>query len=140
VVFAADKLEQRKDLARGKPWVASSRYPEYGCTSPAQVCSKSDIYFFSTNNELNPSIEWDLGAAQRVSGLRVDNRVDCCIERAVPLLVEVSLDHKTWKETARRDDEFATWKAAFAPVQARWVRLRVPRATLLHLTRVRILR
>jgi hypothetical protein len=139
VSFASDKIEQARDLSRGKPWVASSRYPEYGCTSPAQVCPNSDIYFFCTNEEDNPRIEWDLGSPKRVSGVRVNNRTDCCVERAVPLIVEVSLDHQAWKEVAHRTEEFTTWKASFAPVQARYVRFRAPRRTFLHFTGVRIL-
>jgi hypothetical protein len=135
---AKDRVERARDLARGKPWVASSRYPELGCTSPAQECPNSDIYFFSTNFENGPHIEWDLGKPERVSGLRVDNRHDCCTDRSVPLVVEVSLDHKTYKEVARRTQEFDRWKVKFFPVEARWVRLRVPRPTLLHLTGVRI--
>jgi hypothetical protein len=138
--LVADRVERAHDLARGKPWAASSRYPTYGCTSPAQECENSDVYFFSTDLEENPHIDWDLGKPQAVSGVRVDNRVDCCSDRAVPLVVEVSLDHVTWREVARRTEEFTTWKARFAPAQARWVRLRIPRRTLLHLVRVRILR
>ena len=135
----ADKVEQARDLARGKPWVASSRYPEFGCTSPAQECPKSDIYFFATVDQLDPSIEFDLGKPEKVSAVRVFNRGDCCAERAVPLVVEASLDHKTWKQVARRNDAFKVWKAAFPTVQARWVKLHSPRRTLLHFTRVRIL-
>jgi hypothetical protein len=136
----ADKREQARDLARGRPWVASSRYPEFGCTSPAQECPNSDIYFFATADEDNPKIEWDLGEPKSVSGVRATNRSDCCSDRAVPLVVEVSLDHTNWKEVARRNEDFSSWKATFPSVKARWVRLRVARHSLFHLTSVRILR
>ena len=72
--------------------------------------------------------------------MRVDNRTDCCSERAVPLIVETSVDHLRWSEAARRIEDFTSWKTAFPARNARWVRLRVPRRTLLHLTGVRIFR
>jgi hypothetical protein len=139
VWLVRDRMEQARDLAKGRPWVASSRYPEFGCVSPAQECPNSDVYFFSTDFQDNPTIEWDLGKPERVSGVRVKNRKEVS-DRAVPLIVEVSLDHVTWKEVARRNDDFGSWKGSFPAVQARWVRLRVPRQTLLHLRAVRILR
>jgi hypothetical protein len=135
----ADKLEDARDLAKGKPWVASSRFPSLGCTSPAQVCPNSEIYFFATVEQNDPSIEFDLGKPEKVSALRVFNRLDCCTDRAVPLVIETSLDHKTWKQVARHDEIFKVWKATFPTVQARWVKLHVPRKSLLHFTRVRIL-
>jgi hypothetical protein len=135
-----DRTEQWRDLARGKPWVASSKHPDGGCVSPAQECGpNSRSYFFGTQLEENPSIEFDLQAPRTVSGVHVFNRVDCCPDRAVPLVVEASLDHKTWKQVARRNELFTDWKGTFPSVQARWVRFRVPRRTLLHFTGVRIL-
>jgi hypothetical protein len=71
--------------------------------------------------------------------VRVRNRRNCCSERAVPLVVEVSTDNEHWLEVTRNEQDFSEWKGSFAPVQARWVRLRVPRKTVLHLRRVRVL-
>lgn len=131
--------ESRSDLARGKPWTASSKYPEGGCPSPAQSCPGESRYFFSTNEEDAPWFEVDLGRVEQVSAVRVHNREDCCSDRAVPLVVELSRDRKTWNEVARRTTDFRSWKASFATTPARWVRLRVPRRTYLHLTSVRVL-
>jgi hypothetical protein len=131
------ELRERSDLAPGKPWHASSQLVGI-CVSPAQQCSESTGYFFHTTEELNPWIEFDLGVPRRVSSVQVDNRKDCCPERAIPLIVEVSADHRNWRQVARQDAEFTTWSAAFTPVQGRWVRLRVLNRTFLHLDRVRI--
>lgn len=134
-----NRLEAGRDLAVGKAWTASSHLPDVGCTSPLQICSASPDYFFHTLEEDNPWLTIDLGAQKSISAVRVKNRADCCADRAVPLLIETSLDNKSWQRAARRTEEFTDWKAKFAPVTARFVRLQVPRRTLLHLQAVRVL-
>jgi len=131
--------ELRNDLAQGKPWRASSKYQDLGCTSPEQECPNNPPVFFCTLEEKEPWIEFDLGSAKEISAVQVDNRADCCSERAVPLIVEVSENHKRWRTVGRRDTDFTTWRADFQPVKARWVRLKAQRVTFLHLQRVRIL-
>jgi hypothetical protein len=121
--YGLELVEQARDIARAKPWVASSRWPQGGCPSPVQDCVESPGYFFSTAQDDNPWVEFDLGSLQTVSGFRIANRVDCCWDRAIPLVVEVS-----------------TWKGHFPSARARWVRLRVPRTSYLHLSGVRLFR
>jgi hypothetical protein len=137
-VWERNTREGRRDLAEGKPWRASSMF-QPGCVSPAQVCSESPTLFFHTIEEKDPWIEFDLGTVQEVSGVRADNRTDCCADRAIPLVVEVSENHKRWRTVARQDVEFTSWRATFGPVKARWVRLKAHKVTYLHLSRVRIL-
>ena len=108
--------------------------------SPAQQCEESPDYFMHTQDEHDPWLEFDLGSAQRVSAVRVDNRTDCCSERTAPLVVEVSTDHQKWRAVARRDAVFSSWLGTFSPTDARWVRLRLDKQAPLHLTGVRILR
>ena len=131
--------EDRNDLAEGKAWRTSSRLDGAGCTSPEQVCAESPGFFFHTLEEKDPTVEFDLGRSREFSVVQVENRKDCCTERAFPLVVEVSDDHKQWRAVARRDATFTTWRATFAPAQARWLRLRADKVTFLHLARVRIL-
>jgi hypothetical protein len=133
-------LERRRDVAHGRPWTASSNFGSGGCQSPVQSCSDSPTFFFHTQEEANPSFTIDLESVQRVSGVHVVNRGDCCLERAVPLVVEVSLDQKVWQRVAQRTAEFSDWKATFRTIPARWVRLTVERRTMLHLQEVRVLR
>jgi hypothetical protein len=131
-------LRESRELAHGKPWRASSALPGDGCKSPAQVCAESPSFFFHTHEEDNPWVEFDLGAAKSVSAIQVDNREDCCSDRAFPLAVEVSTDHKTWKTVVRKDEDFKSWRATFESVNARWVRLHVLKHTYFHLAGVRI--
>jgi hypothetical protein len=125
------------DLALGQPWRASS-VGHGACTSPAQDCGSE--FFFHTQNETGPWLEIDLGSLRTFSEVRVKNRGDCCSERAVPLLVEVSDDRQRFREVARRGEDFQLWSAEFEPVTARYVRLRSPVSTTLHLRQVAVLR
>ncbi len=131
-------LEPALDLAAGKPWVASSN-GEAACESPAQRCSSARDFFFHTKEEENPWLEIDLQAPRRFSALRVINRQDCCGERAVPLVAEVSTDHQTWRQVAHQSEPFDAWHPRFPALAARWLRLRVPRRSHLHLYEVRVL-
>ncbi len=141
VVWTRSLQERRRDIARGKEWRASSAFPGITpCASPAQECTESPFFFFHTLDEDKPWIEIDLGSKQRFTGTRIVNREDCCADRAVPLAVEVSSDHKSWREVARRTEVFGDWKASFNPVSARWVRVRTLKRATLHLHRVMILR
>jgi hypothetical protein len=135
-----DWNDERRDLARKATWTTSSNYPSGGCSSPEQVCVQGVNYFFHTGMEQNPSIVFDLGGRKGISRVVVGNRLDCCPERAVPLVVSVSDDQKTWREVARKTESFTTWQAKFPRVRARYVKLHVAGgAMILHLSRVRIL-
>ena len=131
-------LEPRRDLAAGKAWRASST-GENACVSPAQQCGANRDFFFHTNEEDEPWLEIDLASPQSFSALRVVNRQDCCSERAVPLIAEVSGDHRNWRPVGQQRETFDTWVPRFPSVTARWVRLRVARRSTLHLYEVRVL-
>jgi F5/8 type C domain len=131
--------EFRSDLALGKPWRASSKFGSDGCVTPEQECADGPGFFFHTNEEDNPWIEIDLGSEQAFSKVETENRKDCCSERAVPIVVETSQDHENWQLVSRRNAPFSTWWASFPTAHARWVRLRLPNHTYLHLSRVRII-
>ena len=131
--------EVKNDLAAGRAWRTSSVSGGIGCKSPAQVCTDAPDYFFHTAEEERPWVEFDLGSVQSIAAVRVENRRDCCAERAVPLSVEISTDQKHYREVLHKADTFRSWKGEFSPVKARYVRLRASRKTLLHLAAVRVL-
>ena len=81
----------------------------------------------------------DLQTVKRIGRVTVVNRSDCCLERAHPLVIEVSTDGTSWKEVARRTELFRTWRATFGVQQSRYVRLRALRRTHLHFKDVRVL-
>lgn len=125
------------DLASGKKWTASSQ-TEIWVESGKIVDAPGPQVLFHTKEEESPWFMIDLETPTRVASVDVLNRQDCCRERAVPLVVELSNDTKAWREVARRDEVFSQWKASFAAQDARYVRLRVPRKTHLHLQRIGI--
>ena len=130
--------EQSRELADGKSWRASSNYGG-GCRSPRQDCKEKSGYFFHTAvTDKSPWVEFDLATTQPITRVEVENRRDCCFDRASPLVVEVSVDHQKWQEVARHEGEFESWRTIFPAASARWVRLRVLKTTALHLYRVRI--
>lgn len=131
--------EKQRDIAINRPWRVSSTGVAR-CKSPEQSCGGSSDYFFHTAEEDRPWVELDLGSVRSIAGVIVENRKDCCGERATPLILEVSKDQDRFREITRRDAAFQTWKAEFAPVEARYVRLRANRRTMLHLASVRVLR
>jgi len=134
-----DHQEQARDLAAGKPWTTSSSSGGLGCQSPLQLCAESPDFFFHTQEERNPWVEIDLGAATHFSAVRVINRRDCCFDRALPLVVEVSADHEHYREIGRRVAPFSSWLLE-APADARYVRIRIAGRNILHLAQVRVLR
>jgi hypothetical protein len=135
--FAADALERRREVSGGKEWRASSQHMS-ACKSPQQRCRSN--FFFHTKEENEPWVRLDLGETTTVSAVSIENRQDCCAERALPLVVEVSTDGKSFREVARRSEGFQSWKAKFAPVDARFVRARVEGKSMLHLNRFRVFR
>ncbi len=141
--FVAKSLKARydltRDLAPSASWKASSLYNECWCESPAQSCEACPNFFFHTEEENKPSIVFDLHSVQSLSGIVVENRRDCCFERALPLIVQVSSDEQHWKTVATRKDEFSTWRESFPTEQARWVKLSVGHRSFLHLASVRLL-
>jgi hypothetical protein len=125
-------INLKPSLTEGRPWQASSTLDV--CKPKEHWCADAvtDI-FFCTADENNPWVEFDLGDRKTFSRLVVKNRSDCCPDRAVPLVLEVSDDRTNWREVARRDDTFSTWRAKFPATRARYARLRVLRRSILHL-------
>jgi hypothetical protein len=92
--------------------------------------------FFHTAEEESPWVEIDLGELRAIDRVMVENRDDLAADRAVPLVVELGDPERHYHEVARRVDVFDRWTATFPKQQARYVRLLVPRKTILHLKNV----
>jgi hypothetical protein len=125
------------NLAAGKSWRASSRLDNWTDTGIISDKPAPDL-FFHTKGEDAPWIIVDLETVRRLHRVEITNRLDCCRDRAQPLEVEVSKDGSTWKRVAYRRIEFREWNPSFSPTDARFVRLRIPRPSLLHLARLAV--
>jgi hypothetical protein len=125
------------NLARATPWRTSSTYAE--CHPKQFECAgaSTDI-FFHTHVEKNPWFEYDFGAPLAFSSLTVRNRLDYGLELSSPIVAEVSNDGKTYREVARREDWFTTWRPSFPKQHARYLRLRVLRTSAFHLKSVAV--
>ncbi len=122
------------NLAEVAPWRTSSANGELPASGIGFHPPEGRFnIFFNTREEASPWIEFDLGAVRNVSYLSVNNRMDCCQERAAPLALEVSTDRTRWTEVVRQTERFYYWREWFAPRPARFVRLRALRPTQLHL-------
>jgi hypothetical protein len=130
-VLAAILAASPRDLARNRPWKASSVEPT--CDFTYRVCGGRLVdVFFHTLDEDSPWVMVDLGEPKTVSTVAIANRPDCCKERPVPLAIEVSDDGRVFREVARQDAPFETWRAHFPSTTARFVRARSMRKTVLH--------
>lgn len=138
-LLIAGAQDERYNLALRASWTASSDARVGGCRSPAQNCTEGQNYFFHTRLEREPFVKFDLGKVRSFSRITVQNRLDCCIERAVPLVIEVSSDGTTWSRVARNARVFTVWRAKFPRVRARFVKIGLPSNGILHLSGVRIL-
>lgn len=137
VVSGVTKFAGPVDLAHGKPWSASSKL--FDCHPDRIDCGgvRTSI-FFHTAEQQDPWVSIDLGSPTAFSSLTVVNRRDAAKDRAVPLVAEVSDDQATWRQIARSDQEFSTWRPTFEKTTARYVRLRAARRTFLHLEAVKV--
>jgi len=137
VVLVIALWPEKKDLAKGVPWRTSSVAAI--CHPEKSECGevKTDI-LFHTNLEKEPWFEYDFGTPITFSSLTIKNRSDYGPERAVPLVVEVSNDDKSFTEVARREAVFSTWKPSFTPQHARYLRLRIARDSMLHLEAIKV--
>jgi hypothetical protein len=137
VSLASLVLGGHRDLAHNHLWRTSSQLAVCLPVEQGGCPSRSGI-FFHTAEEPSPWIEYDLILPTKFSSVLVENARDGFRARAVPLIVEVSDDQKTWKEIARVMHEFREWKTSFPTVKARYVRFRVARRSFLHLARIEI--
>lgn len=128
---------EKVDIAAGKTWTQSSKWAD--CDPAAGKCGTATTkILFHTHEEEGPWVQYDLGQPMEFSSMMIKNRQDGYAERAVPLVVEVSDDGKTFREVIRQDDEFSVWEPEFDEQKARYVRLRAARKTILHLEEVQI--
>lgn len=128
---------EKPDIARNKPWQASSALAQ--CNPEQAECAGTrTLIRFHTKYQDNPWFEYDMQAPVQFSSMTIRNRGDGNSERAVPLIVEVSDDRQTYREIARKKSDFSVWRPSFPAQQARYVRLRVPRSTFLHLEEVQV--
>jgi hypothetical protein len=140
LALAKAKLLPR-DIALGKPVHPSSQKnapPDGQSLVDGDTGTSVGVH---TNVEDNPNVVIDLEAPYWLQTVKVYNRMDGWFDDCLPLVVEVSLDGKTYDEIARRETHFGTsppWILDASGHPARYVRLRVPRKGYLALSEVEV--
>ena len=124
-----------RDLAAGRPWTASSA--DNGMAASGVGPSSEAPLFFHTTNSLNPWIEIDLGGEHVIRSVLVENRRECCQERALPLNVEV-WNGDAWQLVAQRRTTFSVWKYDVGPIRGQRIRFLHPGTNYLHLKRISV--
>jgi hypothetical protein len=123
------------DLLAGRPFKPSSEWAK--CDAARARCGgASTRILFHTNEEPKPFVEYDLGRTALLRRVEVTNRRDAGSERAVPLVIQSSVDGQHWSELGRRDYWFDVWRVDLPKTQARYLKLFVDRRSILHLERV----
>jgi len=127
------------DIALGKPVHASSLRHK----APAGLVDGEigTSFGFESGVEDNPSIVIDLQATYRIDRVDVYNRVDGWFNDCLPLVVELSLDGKSYREIGRRETYFSAdppWAIAGHGQPARYVRVRVARRSYLTLSEIEV--
>lgn len=93
---------------------------------------------FHTQEEENPWVEVDLGKMREISRIVARQRIDCCKDRGLPMVVEIAGEDRAFRQVGERDTEFEKWDIRFPPESARWVRIRSTATTTLHLADIQI--
>ncbi|MFO0630475.1 MAG: discoidin domain-containing protein [Polyangiales bacterium] len=138
VVVPAVRAALREDLAARAVWRASSAAEGLPPTGRGAQPTGGAAMFFHTALERGPWVQLDFGARVVLHRIDVENRADCCGERAAPLVMELSPDGAAWTEVARRAEPFGTWTVDLPAPSSRFLRLRALRETSLHLHAVHV--
>jgi hypothetical protein len=123
------------DLAANRPWLAINSTPGYPSSGTGP--STDGLALFHTTPVDRPWIEIDLDGEHTISGFLIENRADCCKERALPLNFEV-FQHGDWRLIAQRRTPFSTWSIDIDPVRTARVRVLRPGQEFFHLKRISV--
>lgn len=124
-----------RDLAAGRPWTVSN--PDFNLPGSGNGATSTRPLLFHTANVRDPWVEIDLGDEHLIRSIRVENRDDCCQERALPLNVEIK-EGETWRLIVQRRTAFSVWSEDIGPVRARRIRLLRPGTDYFHLKRIQV--
>ena len=91
-----------------------------------------------TQEELNPWVIVDMLEERPVSRIVVHNRLDCCQQRGLPMIVELGTTSDRFEEVGRQQNPFDTWELSVPNTKARYVKVRAAGKTYLHLRAIQI--
>ncbi len=131
-------LRSKPNLALHRPVSVTSQFGDAGKDHSLLVDGNRTTLGCHTESLPNQHVTIDLGESRAIQRVVVANRGDCCAERAVPLLLEVSDDGEHFRKLAERLDTFDIWNETGLATRARYVRLRLLATNFLHLAEVEV--
>lgn len=93
--------------------------------------------FFHTDLQARPYIDLDFGRPIRVRQVRIQNRRDCCGERALPLDVK-AVEKNGERFLCQRRAPFDSWTCQAGRVRTSRLRIEVPGTSMLHLRSIEV--
>ena len=129
------------NLARGKPVTASSKRRSTPAPEGVVDGNHGEKFGFHTKTESHPWVQIDLEAPCLIREVLVYNRNDGHFDAAIPLELLLSNDGAKWSKAAQRIERFTAshpWRVQLENLEARYVRLSVPRRTFLALSEVEV--
>lgn len=91
-----------------------------------------------TAEEEKPWIIVDMLENRSIRRIVVENRLDCCQDRGLPMTAELRAETGDYVEVARRTTPFDTWEVGVVPGRVRYLRLSAEKKTFLHLQAIEI--
>jgi hypothetical protein len=92
-----------------------------------------------TGYQAEPWVEIDLEKTRTIKRVIVRQRLECCQDQGIPMVIEIAGEDKQWRQVAEKTTSFDSWSARFSPQAARWVRIRsTAKSTAIQLREVRI--
>jgi len=139
VAWLVLSLTRLQNLALGSHVLLSDSDPMFGVDPKYVVDGDRTNLGFHTTARPNTTVTIDLGALKSLHRVDVYNRADCCQERVVPLVLEVSEDGSWYHFIARNSRIFDYWSVPCpASTKARFVRLTHESALFFHLSEVEV--
>jgi hypothetical protein len=135
------KVLSPPNLALGMPVQSSSLHSESRSAEGLVNGKIERTWGVHTGREESPWVAIDLGVARQLGSVRVHNRGDGWFDDCLPLVVELSLDGVHYTEIGRRAKRFeqdSPWRVKANGQAARYVRVRVARASYLALSEVEV--
>ena len=134
-----DHHQHRENLAFHRRVTATSALDaSYLDTSRLVDGDRTNLGFHTTSEDAHPSVTIDLGSSKRFSKVVIYNRADCCKERGIPMILEVSRDGVDFERLAERQVAFDVWTVKGLQAVGRYVRIRPDGSGLFHLAEVEI--
>lgn len=93
---------------------------------------------FHTAEEDKPWVIVDMLEDRSIRRIAIQNRLECCQTRGLPMTVELRSETGNYVQVARRTTPFDTWEVGIVPGRVRYLRIAAESRTYLHLRAIEV--